>query len=87
MHMHVGLDAVHNLFQVVNPVRINTIGLHGVVDAALNPAPAVHAQWLERVGIGRHALGFRVQRRNGKQDVDIGLFQVRLDGFYVDIGP
>ena len=85
--MHVGLDAVHNLLQVFNPVRVDAIGLHGVVDAALNPAPAVHSQRLDRVGIGRHALGFRVQRRNGKEDVDIGLFQVRLDGFHIGIGP
>ena len=85
--MHVGLNAVHDFLQVLNAVRINAIGLHGVVDAMLDAVSAIQAQRFERISIRRHALGLGIQFGDGKENVDIGLAQVRLDGFDVRIDP
>ena len=61
--MDVGMDVFHDLLQAGDVIGVDTVGLHGVVDAVLDGLGRLHAHRLVGVGGRRHGLGGAVQRR------------------------
>ena len=82
--MNIGLDAGHDLLQVLDAIGFDAVGLDGVVDAGFDHRTGVHAQGLGGVGIGLDGAGFSVQFGHGEQDVDSVGRQVRLHVFGKD---
>ena len=80
MQLYVGLDAGHNLFQVLDAVALYAVGLNGVVDTAFNHRAGIHTQGLLAVAVGRNGTGLGVQFGHGEEDIHTGRGEVGLDG-------
>ena len=76
--MNIGLDIGHDLFQVRNSVRVNTIRLDSIVDAAFDEGGGLHTHRLVGIGRGRDRLGGAVQRRDAQEDVRVEIAQAVL---------
>ena len=85
--MHVGLDARHDFFQVLDAVTLDAIGLHGIVDAVFDHLPGIHAEGLLGVAVGLDGPGHGVQFGDAQEHVHARRAEVRLDGVGVCIGP
>ena len=84
--MDVGMDVFHDLLQAGNVIGVDTVGLHGVVDAVLDGFGRLHAHGLVGVGGRRHGLGGAVQRRDVQEDVRVILAQPVLDRLGIRLG-
>ena len=84
--MDVGMDVFHDLLQAGNVIGVDTVGLHGVVDAVLDGLGRLHAHGLVGVGGRRHGLGGAVQRRDVQEDVRVILAQPVLDRLGIRLG-
>ena len=76
--MDVGMDVLHDLLQAGNVIGVDTVGLHGVVDAVFDEGGGFHAHRLVGIGRGRDRLGGAVQRRDAQEDVRVEIAQAVL---------
>ena len=83
--MDVGMDVGEDLVQPVDPVGIDPVGLHGVVDPVLDHLGRLHAHGLVGIGRGGHGLRGAVQRRDVQEDVRIELTEAVLHGLRVGL--